>query len=174
MSALRIIRPQPFKNLWESHHVLKVHWENISPLPLQLLWVFGVELSWLPPQPCCGRPTILAAYPRRVESRVGVRGTGLPGEKGTSYFCPFPDRRCKSSLTRCSLKSHSHQLPMRQEGDGCAAPEPRLLGVGEKELTLEAQEALALKFLNPGYTLESLGEHLKLNTNTLAPTFKRS
>lgn len=63
---------------------------------------------------------------------------------------------------------------MRQEGDGCAAPEPRLLGVGEKELTLEAQEALALKFLNPGYTLESLGEHLKLNTNTLAPTFKRS
>lgn len=35
----------------------------------------------------------------------------------------------------------------------------------------EPEEALALRVLNPDYTLESLGEHFKLNTNTMAPNF---
>ena len=37
----------------------------------------------------------------------------------------------------------------------------------EKELTEEAEEALALRVLNPRYTSESLEKHSKLNTNTL-------
>lgn len=60
-----------------------------------------------------------------------------------------------------------------KEAVSCATPKPRLMGVGEKELTQKAKEALGLRVLNSAYTLESLGEHFKLNTNTLAPTFKR-
>lgn len=67
----------------------------------------------------------------------------------------------------------SSLAPQETEAVGCTTPKPRLMGVGEKELTQKAEEALGLRVLNPGYTLKSLGEHFQLNTSTLAPTLKR-
>lgn len=67
----------------------------------------------------------------------------------------------------------SSLVPQETEAVGCTTPKPRLMGVGEKELTQKAEEALGLRVLNPGYTLKSLEEDFKLNTSTLAPTLKR-
>lgn len=135
-----------FKNPFENHFMLiksidRIHYPFLfcraeTSVLTRLMHSFSESPRWISANfllnQTCQFSCLAVFFPGRIESRAKAKSTGL--------FFPFHDRKWKGRLKKLSKKA-----------DGYATPKPRLMGVGEKELTQKGEEALALRVLHSGY-----------------------